>query len=372
MPSHAPPPSDDQPRSAETVAIVELDTPPSSPAVSDVPPVLRDPSSRSTNVRPVQPPRGLRSRAVRATFLAALVASLAWGVLEIRHWLSIKPKPPRAGTTAATPSATGTGLASPSAVEATDTADFDDDDDATYPGLRAFSFLRTHVRKDQKDGEGPIVELAGVIAPQAVTVVNLWATWCGPCRSEFAGFKKMFELNQRDQAWGAETRFVPILVDDAENVRTAYATYSGDMPNIHAPLIDLKLDGGGVRGAFSDLKLPADTGLPVTLLFDCHRRLRWSKASALDEAAFAALADEIDKLRAELRQDKCKPRRSAPTEAPNPEAASTDPPRKSSCNQNDKCDPGEDCGRCPRECRCKDGEKCNIRPDGHGVCKENI
>lgn len=364
------PPTDEPPRTAETVAIVELDTPTS--AVPGAPRGLRESGSRPPNARPVPAPRGLRSRAVRATFLAALVASLAWGVLEIRHWLSIKPKPPRAGTVATATGASVTEPAPPPAVEATDTVDLDDDDDATYPGLRAVSFLRTRVRKEQKDGEGPIVELASAIAPQAVSVVNLWATWCGPCRAEFAGFKKMFELNRRDQAWGAETRFVPILVDDAESVRTAYATYSAEMPDIHAPLIDLKLDGGGVRGAFSALKLPEDTGLPVTLLFDCHRRLRWSKASALDEAAFAALADEIDKLRAELRQDKCKPRRPAPVDAPSPEIAQPDPPRRSSCNHNDRCDPGEDCGRCPRECRCKDDEKCNIRPDGHGVCKENI
>lgn len=367
------------PRSSETVAIVDFSTP------SGLTPALVQASGLHQAFTP-PPPRQLpsatspgiltpRRLAFRSVFIAALLGSLAWGIAEVRQLIQAQRQGPR----------TSHDTAPVVAADPIDAAEEDPElEDATLPGKHAIAFLRTHVKRDG-ELDGAAIELAesGAISRQAVTVVNLWATWCEPCTAELPGFQSMFALNRRDRAWGPETRFVPILVDDEEHARSAYSDRRSSMPDIHAALIDQKLDQDGVRGALQQIKLlPPEASLPVTLVFDCRRRISWFKVGVLDEAAFNALADEIDKLRAELGHDKCKPRRTSlakakppvvPTEptvsipAAVPTAAST-----RSCNRNGKCEPRlrEDCNLCPADCPCKPGERCNPRTPA--VCKEAI
>lgn len=401
-------PDDDQP-SAETVALTDIDTSHVADRPSaDVAPspnadelhesvapdpevhpeaqcgedTVKAPAPRARSPRAQSKPRNLRRVVLRTGFFVALVGCLGWGVVEALHWTSIKPKPPRAGgggggAEAGAPADVPDPAAelTPSETPADDEPSALDEfeiDDASYPGRRALTFLRTHVKQVDSEGEGSIVELAGseAIAAQAVTVVNLWATWCKPCRAEFSGFQSMFALNSRHNLWGSETRFVPILVDDAEHARTAYKEYGLSMPPIHASLVDLKLDRGGVRGGLEEMEISADAALPITLLFDCRRKLRWKAIGALDQAHFNTLADEIDKLRAELRLDKCRIKRqvAAGGTADTP----ADAPRKPSCNPRKECDAEPGCDSCGRECRCPKGQTCNLRPDGQGVCKESI
>lgn len=235
--------------------------------------------------------------------------------------------------------------------------------------LSADPFLRTHVKRDG-EVDGPAIEFAksGAIASNAVTVVKLWATWCSPCKVDFTRFRTMLSLNRRHRAWGNEVRVVPILVDDEGNERTAYSKWSSTIPDSHVALIDQQLDHNGVRGALEDIKLlrPKWAVLPVTLLFDCRRRIRWFKIGALDDAALVMLANTIDELRAELSRGECKPK-------PNPNPATFElkmtkmpiaPPAPSYklenlvefdfCNHNGMCDvEREDCRICPAECPCE-------------------
>lgn len=396
------------PRSSETVAILEFATPsgltvalvtpsgltpahPSGPH-SPVPltPAFRPSASMTQGIAPgpdlsssvgasatspgVSPVRRLVARAVT---IAGLLAALAWGIVEVRKLSNVERHPPRdAQDSVAAPTIP--------ADTGADDAFLDEDavDDAAVPGKRAATFLRTRVKRDG-DLEGPPVEIAAAVTAQAVTVVNFWATWCVPCKEEFSGFQSMFELNRRDSSWGNETRFVPILVDDYENARTAYATWRNSMPDIHMALIDQKLDQGGARGGLGPTRLldAQPDALPVTLLFDCRRRIRWFKVGALDQAAFNALADEVDVLRGELGKEKCKPPplRSRPSTPSTPvsllpetktEVPDTVPVDR--CNHNNKCDAHEDCKRCPAECGCKSGQKCAPRPGQLFFCKEDI
>jgi thiol-disulfide isomerase/thioredoxin len=410
------------PRSSETIAILDFTTPPGASRSSDAialldfatpsgltravipsasnsglhrPIAVTTPAFRPNPARPrnggagpshhTSPGVFNRRRVIlRATIVAVLLAALGWGVVEVRK-LTSAPRHARRDSaptviTAAAPAPDPTASAAPD-----DTFLDDFVDDASMPGESAQTFLRTHVKRD---GElaGPAIQLAGSgagapIASQAVTVVNFWATWCAPCKAEFSGFQSMFVLNRRDQMWGNETRFVPILVDDLENARTAYRDWKTAMPDIHAALIDQKLDHNGVRGAVQKIEAlhaGPDFALPVTLLFDCRRKIRWFKIGALDQAAFNALADQIDELRAELHQDKCKPKRtaSAPSTPPplQPQVPTTAVPTlRSTCNNDGRCDVRrEDCDLCPGDCPCAGGLECKPRSTGGHFCKESI
>jgi hypothetical protein len=137
------------------------------------------------------------------------------------------------------------------------------------------------------------------------------------------------------------------------------------MPSLHAFLVDRGL-GDGVRGALEAIDLlPPNAPLPITLLFDCRRRIRWYRLGALDAPAFTVLAAEIDTLRAELGTDACKPPRPARP------AATEDP----ACDRDGECEPesGEDCDRCPRDCPCAAGRTCLTRPPPEiSRCMENL
>lgn len=136
-----------------------------------------------------------------------------------------------------------------------------------------------------------------VLPPRTIHVVNLWATWCDPCLAELPEFKSMFA---RHREWD-NVRFVPIQIKDHTDPLRSYHDYAGVMPPAPIRLADRTMsdvlastlaegdDGGLYRG-----------NLPVTLVLDCNRRVRWAKFEQLGEADFAALGPMIDQLRAEL------------------------------------------------------------------------
>jgi hypothetical protein len=136
-----------------------------------------------------------------------------------------------------------------------------------------------------------------VLPPHTIHVVNLWATWCDPCLAELPEFKAMFA---RHREW-SDVRFVPIQIKDHTDPLRSYQDYAGVMPPAPVRLADRTMsdalastletgEGGGLyRG-----------NLPVTLVLDCNRRVRWAKFEQLGEADFAALEPLIEQLRAEL------------------------------------------------------------------------
>ncbi|MEL6436938.1 MAG: TlpA disulfide reductase family protein, partial [Pseudomonadota bacterium] len=137
------------------------------------------------------------------------------------------------------------------------------------------------------NGDGTAITMAETGAK--VRLVNLWATWCAPCREEMPYLEQM----QADRG-GDAFEVVAISVDGGgpEKPRNFYTEIGLEtLPFYHDPTI----------GVFTELKETGLAfGLPVTLLIDPKNRVianmngpaQWASpdAFAMVDAAIAAAA----------------------------------------------------------------------------------
>ena len=112
--------------------------------------------------------------------------------------------------------------------------------------------------------DGGSVALTGFVGKP--TVVNLWATWCPPCRREMP-------LLQQAQVVHPALNFVFINQGEARDVIELYLQGQGIV--LHNVLIDLRRATGA---AFNE------QALPTTLFFDARGRLVSTRVGALSEA----------------------------------------------------------------------------------------
>lgn len=125
---------------------------------------------------------------------------------------------------------------------------------------------------------------------RTIHVINLWATWCEPCRDEMPDFKAMF-ARRRD--WGDSVRFVPIQLKDPTSPTQAYKDLGSSLPVAPVKLADRGygdplaklLSGSLFRG-----------NLPVTLVLDCNRRVRWAQFEQLSSLDFTEIEGFIDQF----------------------------------------------------------------------------
>lgn len=121
--------------------------------------------------------------------------------------------------------------------------------------------------------DGRVVRLSDVAAGRPA-VVNLWASWCGPCREEMP-------LLAAVQA--RETHIAFVFVNQGEPP----AAVRGYLSRHGLPLRDVLLDPGS-----SLLPAVGSRGLPTTLFYDAHGRLVDAHMGVLSKPA----------LRVRLRQ----------------------------------------------------------------------
>lgn len=118
-------------------------------------------------------------------------------------------------------------------------------------------------------GDGPSVDLASLTGRP--TLINLWASWCAPCREEMPRLVQAFADN------GDAIRFLGINTRDEPAAAREFAAEIG-VPYPHA------VDADGAL--LTRLGLP---GLPVTLGLDPAGRVVATQIGPMDSAELAAM-----------------------------------------------------------------------------------
>lgn len=133
--------------------------------------------------------------------------------------------------------------------------------------------------------------LRGAVREDAVTVVNLWATYCKPCKTELPLLKDLMEKQPPQARVGMAT---VDLSGSARPPDLAAASFLPLMPNGVQYLFD-------EFGEFSSaLKTPGlfRGDLPVTFVLDCRRKARWVSFGELKPSDIERLGAKVAELAA--------------------------------------------------------------------------
>jgi cytochrome c biogenesis protein CcmG, thiol:disulfide interchange protein DsbE len=109
-------------------------------------------------------------------------------------------------------------------------------------------------------------------------VVNLWASWCGPCRFEIPFLQRQF------RAHGTKVAFLGVNSDDADgNARRMI----GELPMPYPSIVDDRASLANRLGA---------RGLPVTVFYDAAGKQEYVHQGAYPSAE--KLSEDIEKYAA--------------------------------------------------------------------------
>ena len=121
-------------------------------------------------------------------------------------------------------------------------------------------------------------ELAVKLEDGPATVVNFWASWCGPCRSEAPVLRRAFE------EYGVEVRFIGVAIDDtADGAFDFIDTYGIPFENYLA-------DGGPMMAAYETF------GIPFTVFTDAAGEVLNVHRGIIDEQVLGLWTDELSRL----------------------------------------------------------------------------
>jgi len=96
-------------------------------------------------------------------------------------------------------------------------------------------------------------------------VVNVWASWCGPCIEEAPGLARLARQFQRIQ-------FIGVNVSDQRGAAAAFIRkYDWTFPSVFDPTGAIRTDLGFI-------------GVPVTVILDSSGKQVFTRSGAIDES----------------------------------------------------------------------------------------
>lgn len=163
-------------------------------------------------------------------------------------------------------------------------------DPAAQPGFvagdPASTFVQVADREPAPDLTGPL--LGGGTYSLAtdrgddIVVVNVWGSWCGPCRSEAAALEEVYQ-EVKDKG----VQFLGINTRDQEAQALAFVANKG----ITYPSL---VDDGAMQAGFAS-SLPV-AGIPTTFVIDRSGRVA---ARAVSEVSYTRLLELVEAVLAE-------------------------------------------------------------------------
>lgn len=163
-------------------------------------------------------------------------------------------------------------------------------DPAAQPGFvagdPASTFVEVAERKPAPDLTGPL--LGGDTYSLAtdrgddIVVVNVWGSWCAPCRSEAAALEEVYQ-EVKDKG----VQFLGINTRDQEAQALAFVANKG----ITYPSL---VDDGAMQAGFAS-SLPV-AGIPTTFVIDRSGRVA---ARAVSEVSYTRLLELVEAVLAE-------------------------------------------------------------------------
>lgn len=107
-------------------------------------------------------------------------------------------------------------------------------------------------------------------------VVNVWATWCGPCTNELPHFQKLYNET------GSDVIFMFVSIDDYFSTAKNYFSNNGyNMPLYHD-------SSASLRNTYSV------TSIPVTLFINSKGELVRRQVGAMTESMLRGYLEEIN------------------------------------------------------------------------------
>jgi thiol-disulfide isomerase/thioredoxin len=114
--------------------------------------------------------------------------------------------------------------------------------------------------------------------PSAVTVVNFWATWCGPCRQEIPEFSRFAEAHP-------DVTVLGVSVDD--KLDAPKLARAAEQLGVHYPVLhDRTLEVARAWGVSS---------FPTTFVLNAADEVVAVRVGALDQRELEALVGEVER-----------------------------------------------------------------------------